>query len=51
MVRAFNEHYDALAANTPPPETPDDGRLSWLDTDPAAARENYGGPAEAEHSE
>jgi len=46
MIRAFDAHYDALATNTPPPTPPEDGRLSWLDTDPAATRDDYGGHAD-----
>jgi hypothetical protein len=46
MIRAFDAHYDALATNTPPPTPPEDGRLSWLDTNPAATRDDYGGHAD-----
>ncbi|WP_299264134.1 AI-2E family transporter [Halorientalis sp.] len=46
MVRAFDAHYDALAMNTPPPEVPEDGRLGWLETNPAATRESNGGHAD-----
>ena len=46
MIRAFDAHYDALATSTPPPNPPEDGRLSWLETDPAATREDYGGHAD-----
>jgi len=48
MVRAFDDHYDALARETPPPPVPDDGRLSWLKTHPAATQEDYGGHASPE---
>jgi len=41
-IRAFDDHYDALSYETPPPEPPDDGRLSWLATDPRALRESTG---------
>ena len=51
MVRAFDAHYDALARNTPPPEVPDDGRLSWLETNPAAAQDDFGGHANPDAGE
>lgn len=43
MIRAFDAHYDALGRDTPPPEPPDQSRLQWLETNPRAAMEDYGG--------
>ncbi|AGN01427.1 hypothetical protein L593_07410 [Salinarchaeum sp. Harcht-Bsk1] len=51
MIRAFDAHYDALGRDTPPPEPPQDGRLSWLETQPAATREDYGGHANPDDGE
>lgn len=51
MVRAFDAHYDALAKSTPPPELPEDGRLGWLETEPAVSREDYGGHADPDGRE
>jgi len=45
MIRAFDAHYDALGRDTPPPEPPQDGRLSWLKTNPAASQDDLGGHA------
>ncbi|GAB3689681.1 AI-2E family transporter [Salinarchaeum chitinilyticum] len=45
MIRAFDAHYDALGTDTPPPKPPDDGRLSWLETNPAATQDDFGGHA------
>lgn len=46
MIRAFDAHYDALGRDTPPPEPPQDGRLSWLETKPAAGQDDFGGHAD-----
>ena len=51
VVRAFDTHYDRLSTSTPPPETSEEGRLSWLDTEPAAAQEDYGGHADPDAGE
>jgi len=51
MIRAFDAHYDALAVSTPPPSPPVDERLPWLDTDPAARRDDYGGHADPDQEE
>ncbi|WP_248517536.1 AI-2E family transporter [Salinarchaeum laminariae] len=48
MIRAFDRHYDALGTDTPPPDPPSDGRLSWLETEPAANKDDYGGHAPPE---
>ena len=51
VVRAVDTHYDRLDTDTPPPEIPEEGRLSWLDTEPAATLEDYGRHAEPETGE
>lgn len=51
MVRAFNDHYDALAEDTPPPDVPDAGRLSWLETNPAAEQNDQGHHADPDGAE
>ncbi len=51
VIRAFDTHYDRLSTSTPPPEISDEGRLSWLDTEPAATQEDYGGHADPDTGE
>jgi len=51
IIRAFDRHYDALGRETPPPAPPQDGRLSWLETNPAANADDYDGHADPEEYE